>query len=96
MLESNLVIFGDIGWECYNAFVCPFKRMEYRLLFSENMLSNIISGTDWMQKVRSVCMCFTSQFPKWARLSVRTRALLSSVPPPGTLKRLFKCSINVH
>lgn len=96
MLESNLVIFGDIGWGCCNAFVCPFKRMEYRLLFSENIRSNIISGTDCMQKMGGVCVCFTSQFPEWARLSLRTGALLSFVPPSGALTRLFKCSINVY
>lgn len=64
MWESDLVIFGDMGWGWCNGSVFPFKIMEYRLLFSENILSNIFSEINWMQKIRSACMCFTSQFHK--------------------------------
>ena len=42
VLESDVVIFGEGGWGyCNVSLVFPFKLVEYRLQFSENMLKYI-------------------------------------------------------
>lgn len=65
LVLGDLTVFGEIGSGCYNAlFVFSLKIMEYGLLLSENMLSSMFSETDQMQKMRSTCVCLTSQFHK--------------------------------
>ena len=54
VLESNLVVFGEIGWGSCNALlIFPFEIMEHRSLFSENMLpSMLFGGREWMQNAK--------------------------------------------